>query len=117
VPAKRRVLERQRHPQTISPEALRLWRLCRSIEDERATERWEPQGRRREYLDAEKALTTALGIDWCCDVSPLDSRLKGSMPEYMENLWSGRTWIQALRLRLALIEADAVANREVVTAE
>ena len=67
MPAKRRTLDRQRRP-PISPEAVRLWKLCLEIEDERATERWEtdrPPGRRREYLDVHRALATACGLDWC----------------------------------------------------
>lgn len=118
-----RIPVNRKQQKEITPEAVRLWKLCLEIEDARATERWEDDrrpGRRREYLNAKMALANALGIDWCGDVSPLDPSLRGPRPEmpgYMAHLASGRTWKRALRLRQALIEAEAAADREATAAK
>lgn len=111
MPAKRRVLDRNRHPQ-ISPEAVRLFRVCRSIEDAGGVDGWEDDrrpGRRREYLDAEKALATACGRSWV-DFGPLDCTSEAA-PDYIRRAGRGVEWRRGWELRQALLAADA-ADRE-----
>ena len=112
-------MKKRRAPQgrqkKISDEAFRLWRLCRAIEDEGATERWEDDrrrpGRRREYLDAGKALATALGIRWF-DHSPLRVTSE-TPPDYIcRNPAQAPEWRRAWELRQALLAAEAAADRE-----
>jgi hypothetical protein len=106
MPAKRKTLDRRARPQ-VSAEAVRLWRLCRGIEDERATERWEDDrrpGRRREYLDAGKALQRELGIPWV-DHNPLHVESETPPTYIAENSVQAPQWRRAWELRCALIEA------------
>jgi hypothetical protein len=119
MPAKRRTLDRQRRP-PISPEAVRLWKLCLEIEVERATERWEtdrPPGRRREYLDVHRALATACGLDWCSCIGPTDAK-SATLPASLRHRdLQAEAYRAAYRARLALIEAEAAADREAAAAK
>ena len=91
----------------ITPEALRLWRLCREIELERAVERWEDDkrpGRRRQYLTAWKALNSALARPWF-DLNPLDCASE-TAPDHIRRNGRAGEYREAWLLRQALEQAD-----------
>jgi len=69
---------------------------------------WEPDGRRREFLDAERELRDALGLARHA-VSPCDAQVASGeeMPTYMAWLCAGETWPKAVELRRQLLEAAA----------
>ncbi len=113
MPAKRRVLDRRRTP-PISDEAMRLWTLCREIEREhgRVVETWEPKGRRREFLEAEKRLCIELGLDWCSGWSPINAKTEAA-PRYLAAnslLLADHRRAYAARQRLLAADREAAAE-------
>jgi hypothetical protein len=111
VATKRQILDRRRRPE-ISPEAVRLWRLCCEIERQgTAAERWEDDrrpGRRGEYLGAGKALCIATGLDWTIMIWPSDAR----SPTVPANLRHRHEHAAAYRAAWAVRCALEAADRE-----
>ena len=86
------------HP---SPKAVELFRRALEIEAAGATGKWEPEGRRLEYLDIDIALMRKLGRGfWNVSVLQVDENAEG--PQNPRNIES---WHEAIRLRRALIDA------------
>jgi hypothetical protein len=111
---KRQIFDRVRRPE-VSPEALRLWRLCCEIESKGATKRFEDDrrpGRRREYLSAGKALCRAVGLDWAMGVWPTDTK-SATVPAGLRNRPEvAAAYRQAWAARCALEAAAAEAAAE-----
>jgi hypothetical protein len=102
MPTKRVPLNRSAHAR-ITPEIIALWRRILEIQDSGADEEWEEAGgRRRELLDADRDLCSALGLSpW--HTSPADVPSQGP-PEPWED--PGR-FALAQELRRALEAAAA----------
>jgi hypothetical protein len=103
MPSKRTPLHRARHPK-ITPEALAVWRRCCELERQGATEGGE-------YSDLGKRLCTLTGCDWCSMQWPTTAT-SPTLPAYLRGreLQTADYWA-AYRARLALIEAEAAADR------
>ena len=90
------------HP---SPEAVELFRRALEIEAAGATGKWEPEGRRLEYLDIDIALMRELGRGfWNVSVLQVDENAEGP-PAWERNPRNIESWHEAIRLRRALIDA------------
>ncbi len=100
----------------ITDEAVALFRLCNEIAAAGQDENFENEGgRRREYLDAYRALSRAVGINFW-EVSPLDA-VQESPPDYMrqnplqfgywEKAWGARREILAALKRTKKSQARA----------
>ena len=95
-------LPQSTHP---SPKAVELFRRALEIEAAGATGKWEPEGRRLEYLDIDIALMRELGRGfWNVSVLQVDENAEGPRawernPRHIES------WHEAIRLRRALIDA------------
>ena len=86
------------HP---SPKAVELFQRALEIEAAGATGKWEPEGRRLEYIDIDIALMRELGRGfWNASVLAVDEKTEG--PPAWENIAS---WHEAIRLRRALLDA------------
>jgi len=112
MPLKRQTLDRRSLPQ-VSAAALRLWKLVREIQAERATERWEDDrhpGRRREYLDAEKALATACGLWWGDSCGPHDVKSPKVPSRLLHRPIAAAAYRAAWSARLALEQAEREAE-------
>jgi hypothetical protein len=111
---KRNILDRHRRPE-VSPEAVRLWRVCVDIKEQNAADRWEDgrrPGRRREYLSAGKALCRAVGLDWAMGVWPTDTK-SATVPAGLRNRPEvAAAYRQAWAARCALEAAAAEAAAE-----
>ena len=98
----------------ITPEAVALFRQCEDIRATGCDEYWEHEGgRRREYLDASKALDQLLGLPpWA--FGPCEMDLDEPKPSYLvgSGLCSAPTWDVARELRRELLAA--AAKREVL---
>ena len=81
---------------------LDLWRKLREINEEGSDEEWEPEGRRREYLDADRALMPTLGLS-IGDFSPASVRHEEVPDTIIHNPLAVEKWRKA---RVALIGAD-----------
>jgi hypothetical protein len=86
------------HP---SPKAVELFQRALEIEAAGATGKWEPEGRRLEYIDIDIALMRELGRGFW-NVSVLDVAENAEGPPAWENMGS---WHEAIRLRRALLDA------------
>ena len=93
--------------QKISDEALRLWRSCLALERQGAPKRF-----RGEYQALGRKLATECGLDWCGMQWPTNCT-SATLPAYLRGreLQTADYWA-AYRARLALIEAEAAADRE-----
>ena len=92
----------------FTPEIVALFARIEEIRNAGDDREWEPDGRRREFLDAEHELRYGLGFAGH-SVMPTDDELaRGEpMPAYMAWLCSGETWPKAVELRRQLLEAAA----------
>jgi hypothetical protein len=89
----------------ITDEAVALFRLCDEIIAAGQEDKFEDQGgRRREYLDANRALGNAVGIKFR-EVSPFDA-VREAPPDYMEHnpLQTGY-WRKAHAMRREMLAA------------
>jgi hypothetical protein len=103
MPAKRRILERRRHP-PIGAEALRLWRACLALERQGAPRRFHD-----EYLATGRKLAIECGLDWAAMWWPTDARTARLPANLVDRPLQARAWQQARAARLALIKAEAAA--------
>jgi hypothetical protein len=88
------------HP---SPKAVELFQRALEIEAAGATGKWEPEGRRLEYLDIDIALMPELGRGfWNVSVLQVDENAEGPPAWGPRNIES---WHEAIRFRRALIGA------------
>jgi hypothetical protein len=93
----------------LTPEVLELWARLQLLQrNPRARERWEPRGRRGEYLAAEKDLCRRLGLWWGDAGTPL-SVDRVEPPDYMRagNPYQADRWREAWAWRCALNAAAA----------
>jgi hypothetical protein len=92
----------------LTPEIVALFVRSEEIRNAGDDREWEPDGRRREFLDAEHELRYGLGLAGH-SVMPTDDvlALGEPMPGYMEWLSSGETWDYAVALRRQLLAAGA----------
>lgn len=97
MPIKRRLSKVRQH--RITPELVDLWVCLREIQEVGDDEEWEPEGRRREYLDNSRALDSGLGLrPW--EASPLHVH-EGKPPPPYQNLYAA-SWPRAQELRREL---------------
>jgi hypothetical protein len=85
----------------VTPEIIALWLKLKEIVADETCEEWEPEGRRREYLDTSKALRQALGIPpW--GSNPINA-VSERAPDYMHhNPLAFEGWQTAWEWRCAL---------------
>ena len=89
------------HP---SPKAVELFQRALEIEAAGATGKWEPEGRRLEYIDIDIALMRELGRGfWNVSVLLVDENAEGP-PAWERNPRNIESWHEAIRLRRALID-------------
>jgi hypothetical protein len=87
----------------LTPETIALWVRLEAIQAAGDHNEWEPLGRRREYLDGNKALCGSLGL-WWGYTSPLNA-VTADPPDYMRhNELQADAWRQAWAWRCALQE-------------
>jgi hypothetical protein len=89
----------------VSAGAVALWRQCCEF---------ERQGRQDEWLMAGKQLAVLCGLDWASMAWPTLVTRERPPPHIARNECLAPCWAEAWRTRLALIEADAAADREAV---
>jgi hypothetical protein len=90
------------HP---SPKAVELFQRALEIEAAGATGKWEPEGRRLEYIDIDIALMRELERGfWNVSVLQVDENAEGP-PAWERNPRNIESWHEAIRLRRALIDA------------
>ena len=108
MPSIRRPLKRNMRARRLTPEIVALFVRIEEIRNAGDDREWEPDGRRREFLDAEHELRYRLGLAGH-SVMPTDDELAAGepMPAYMAWLSSGETWDHAVRLRQQLLAATA----------
>ena len=108
MPSNRRPLKRNMRARRFTPEIVSLFVRIEEIRNAGDDREWEPDGRRREFLDAEHELRYGLGLAGH-SVMPTDNELaRGEpMPAYMAWLSSGETWDHAAALRRQLLAAAA----------
>jgi hypothetical protein len=95
-------LPQSTHP---SPKAVELFQRALEIEAAGATGKWEPEGRRLEYLDIDIALMRELGRGfWNVSVLQVDENAEGP-PAWERNARNIDSWHEAIRLRRALLVA------------
>ena len=94
-------LPQSTHP---SPKAVELFQRALEIEAAGATGKWEPEGRRLEYIDIDIALMRELGRGfWNVSVLLVDENAEGP-PAWERNPRNIESWHEAIRLRRALID-------------
>jgi hypothetical protein len=98
-----------------SPKAVELFRRALTIQAAgAAAQKWEPAGRRIEYIGIDIALMRELkGSVW--DVSVLDVDENEEVPPaWLRDPWTIASWRQALSLRRALLNAMREVQETVV---
>jgi hypothetical protein len=89
----------------LSPKAVELFQRALEIEAAGATGKWEPEGRRLEYIDIDIALMRELGQGfWGVSVLDVHENAEGP-PEWERNSRNIESWHEAIRLRRALEDA------------
>jgi hypothetical protein len=99
-------LPQSTHP---SPKAVELFQRALEIEAAGATGKWEPEGRRLEYIDIDIALMRDLGQGfWNVSVLEVDENAEDP-PAWRTNLQYIASWHEAIKLRRALLDAIRAA--------
>jgi hypothetical protein len=89
----------------LSPKAVELFQRALEIEAAGAAGKWEPEGRRLEYIDIDIALMRELGQGfWGVSVLDVHENAEGP-PEWERNSRNIESWHEAIRLRRALEDA------------
>ena len=89
----------------LSPKAVELFQRALEIEAAGATGKWEPEGRRLEYIDIDIALMRELGQGfWGVSVLDVHENAEGP-PAWERNPRNIESWHEAIRLRRALVDA------------
>ena len=89
----------------LSPKAVELFQRALEIEAAGATGKWEPEGRRLEYIDIDIALMRELERGfWNVSVLQVDENAEDP-PAWGRNPRNIESWHEAIRLRRALIDA------------
>ena len=89
----------------LSPKAVELFLRALEIEAAGATGKWEPEGRRLEYIDIDIALMRELGQGfWGVSVLDVHENAEGP-PAWETNPRNIESWHEAIRLRRALVDA------------
>jgi hypothetical protein len=89
----------------LSPKAVELFLRALEIEAAGATGKWEPEGRRLEYIDIAIALMRELGQGfWGVSVLDVHENAEGP-PAWERNPRNIESWHEAIRLRRALVDA------------
>ena len=88
----------------LGPKAVELFQRALEIEAAGAVGKWEPGGRRLEYIDIDIALMRELGQGFW-GVSVLDVHENAVGPEWERNSRNIESWHEAIRLRRALEDA------------
>ena len=88
----------------VSPKAVELFQRALEIEAAGADGEWEPEGKRREYIDIDIALMRELGQGFW-GVSVLDVHDAEGPPEWERNPRNIESWHEAIRVRRALEDA------------
>jgi hypothetical protein len=94
-------------PQPLHPsaKAVKLFQRALEIEAAGATGKWEPEGRRLEYIHIDIALMRELGQGfWGMSVLHVDEDAEGP-PAWERNPRNIALWHDAVRLRRALLQA------------
>ena len=97
-------LPQSTHP---SPKAVELFQRALEIEAAGATGKWEPEGRRLEYIDIALMRELERGF-WNVSVLQVDEKAEGP-PAWERNPRNIESWHEAIRLRRALIDAVRAA--------
>jgi hypothetical protein len=90
------------HP---SAKAVELFQRALEIQAAETTEKWEPEGRRNEYIAIDIALTRELrGSVWGASALDVDENAEGP-PAWVTNPWQIASWREAISWRRALLQA------------
>jgi hypothetical protein len=90
------------HP---SAKAVELFQRALEIQAAETTEKWEPEGRRNEYIAIDIALTRELrGSVWGASALDVDENAEGP-PAWVTNPWQIASWREAISWRRSLLEA------------
>jgi hypothetical protein len=82
-----------------------MFQRALEIQAAEATGKWEPEGRRNEYIDIDVALMRELtGSVWGVSVLDIDERADAP-PAWLTNPWQIDSWQRAIHLRRALLNA------------
>ena len=93
----------------LSPKAVELFLRALEIEAAGATGKWEPEGRRLEYIDIDIALMRELGQGyWGVSVLDVQENAEGP-PAWERNPRNIESWHEAIRLRRALVDTVRAA--------
>jgi hypothetical protein len=98
-------------PQRTQPsaKAVEMFQRALEIQAAEATGKWEPEGRRLEYIDIDVALMRELGRGfWGVSVLEVDENAKDP-PAWQRNLQYIASWHEAIKLRRALLDAVRAA--------
>jgi hypothetical protein len=88
-----------------SEKAVTLFRRALEIQAAKATEKWEPEGRRNEYIAIDIALMRELrGTVWGVSVLDVDENAEGP-PAWLTNPSQISSWCEAISSRRALLRA------------
>jgi hypothetical protein len=88
-----------------SAKAVELFRRALEIQAAKATEKWEPDGRRNEYIALDIALMRELrGTVWGVSVLDVDENAEGP-PAWITDPSQVASWCEAISLRRALLQA------------
>jgi hypothetical protein len=90
------------HP---SAKAVELFQRALEIQAGETNEKWEPEGRRNEYIAIDIALTRELrGSVWGASALDVDENAEGP-PAWVTNPWQIASWREAISWRRSLLEA------------
>jgi|RhiMetdeSRZDD1v2_1073273.scaffolds.fasta_scaffold52451_3 hypothetical protein len=90
------------HP---SAKAVELFQRALEIQAAGATDKWEPDGRRNEYIAIDIALMRELrGSVWGVSALDVDENADGP-PTWVKNPWEIASWREAISWRRALLQA------------
>jgi hypothetical protein len=98
--------EEQPAPIHPSPTAVKLFQRALAIQAAgTAAQKWEPEGKRIEYIGIDIALMRELrGNVWGVSVLDVDENEEGP-PAWLRDSWTIASWREALSLRRALLDA------------
>src|SRR4051812_40172364 len=102
-----RVLREYAAPEKTGPstKAVELFQRALEIQAAKDTEKWEPEGKRNEYIAIDIALTRELrGSVWGVSALDVDDNSEGP-PAWVTNPWEIASWREAIAWRRALLQA------------
>jgi hypothetical protein len=93
-------------PAQPSAKAAEMFQRALEIQAAKASVKWEPNGRRIEYITIEIGLMRELtGSVWGVSVLDVDEQAEGP-PAWLRNPWEIASWQDAIHMRRALLAVD-----------